>query len=133
MSLFLPNDPDLNARLTDRPDGLLIVCYCAAWCDTCGTYRTAMTELAQRQNQWTFVWADIEDYPDLLGDEDVENFPTILIERNGEALFFGTMLPHIHQLERLAQSLDDPDAEMLDDAAPEDVREMLLAGPSPIL
>jgi hypothetical protein len=57
-----------------------------------------------RLADYVFVWVDIEDHPDLLGDEDVENFPTVLIERQGQKLFFGTMLPHIDQLERMIEA-----------------------------
>ncbi|AEC20528.1 hypothetical protein PT7_1988 [Pusillimonas sp. T7-7] len=49
---------------------------------------------------------DIEENPELLGDEDVENFPTLLIQDQRGSLFFGTLLPHISHLERLISSLD---------------------------
>jgi len=59
-----------------------------------------------------FVCVDIEDEPEWLGDEDVENFPTLGIQYQGRTLFFGTMLPHIGHLERLLQALtpDSPSA-----------------------
>jgi len=72
------------------------------------------------------VWIDIEDHPDLLGDEDVENFPTLLIERAGDVLFFGVMLPHIQQLDRLIEAFaTDPDAPALVTAVP-DLRQSLI-------
>lgn len=104
MPVYLPNDTDLPKRM-DNPEGLIVACYCAAWCDTCKLYQPRFAQLSQEHTLHTFVWIDIEDHPELLGDEDVENFPTILVERNGQALFFGTMLPHIQQLDRLLQTL----------------------------
>ena len=106
MTVYLPNNPDLRTRLTGDA-GLLVACYCAAWCDTCSLYRGRFEAMAQQHPGHTFVWIDIEDDPELLGDEDVENFPTILIEKNHRVLFFGVMLPHIQQLERLMQSLTE--------------------------
>lgn len=99
------NMPDLAARLRER-DGLAVVCYCAAWCDTCTQYRPGFNELAEKWPQHTFIWVDIEENPELLGDEDVENFPTLLIQDQRGSLFFGTLLPHIVHLERLMNSLD---------------------------
>lgn len=74
---------------------LLVACLCAAWCRTCDEYRpvfeTLRAELAGRAR---FVWVDIEDDEDALGDVDVENFPTLLAARGDRVLFFGTVLPH---------------------------------------
>ena len=103
MTLLLPGCNQLKERLlTEQP---LVVCFCAAWCDTCGIYRTKLAALAETLEDTIFVWADIEDYPELLGEEDVEDFPTILIEASNQVQFFGTMLPHINQLERLLETL----------------------------
>lgn len=125
MTLYLPNDPELKTRLNDAT-GLLVACYCAAWCDTCKLYRDRFEALAQQYPGHTFIWIDIEDDPELLGDEDVENFPTILIEKNHRVLFFGVMLPHIQQLERLLQSVatDSNPVSVTTDLP--DVRQMLI-------
>jgi hypothetical protein len=47
------------------------------------------------------VWIDVEDQADDLGDIDVENFPTLLIQKDGIVAFFGTMLPELALAERL--------------------------------
>ncbi len=86
--------------------GLTVACYCAAWCDTCSEYRPQFQALADKWPAHAFIWIDIEESPDLLGDEDVENFPTILIQHPEGNLFFGTMLPHIGHLDRLIRSLE---------------------------
>ncbi|MDN5843129.1 MAG: thioredoxin family protein [Alcaligenaceae bacterium] len=97
----------LRARLHAQP-GLIVACYCAGWCDACTQYRGLFEALAQRMPSHTFVWIDIEENPELLGDEDVENFPTILLQDDRGTLFFGTQLPHIQHLERLIQSVGGP-------------------------
>jgi thioredoxin-like negative regulator of GroEL len=125
MTLFLPESEPLKQRLlTDQP---LVVCFCAAWCDTCGIYRGKVATLAETLGDTIFVWADIEDYPELLGDEDVEDFPTILIEAREQVQFFGAMLPHINQLERLLESLAaEPNIAPVSTQLP-DVRKRLLS------
>ncbi len=80
-----------------RMGQLLVACLCAEWCGTCRSYRTTFAELAARHPECCFVWVDVEDHADALGDFDVENFPTLLIQRMddaGDVLFFGPVLPH---------------------------------------
>jgi thiol-disulfide isomerase/thioredoxin len=125
MELFSPDNPILKDYLS-KSDGLLVVCYCAAWCDTCTQYRPKIEGLAHSRPEHVFVWVDIEDDPELLDDEDVENFPSILIERDGKTLFFGTMLPHINQLERLIDAMQSETEISFDGSAPQDVRSLLL-------
>ncbi|HLU20243.1 MAG TPA: thioredoxin family protein [Pusillimonas sp.] len=96
----------LRNRLKANND-LLVVCYCAQWCDTCGQYRHDFSALAERHPQHVFIWVDIEEQPELLGDEDVENFPTLLLQKGESNLFFGTQLPYIGHLEKLLDRLDD--------------------------
>ena len=50
------------------------------------------------------MWIDIEDEAELVGAIDVENFPTLLIARGSEVLFFGTVTPHLSTLARLVQA-----------------------------
>lgn len=53
-----------------------------------------------------FLWLDIEDQAALVGDLDIETFPTLLIA-DGDALrFAGPMLPHVGTLTRLLGSLE---------------------------
>jgi len=82
-------------------DGLVVACYCAAWCDTCTQYRPAFEALAGRMPAHLFVWVDIEECEALLGDEDIENFPTLLLQSQAGNLFFGPLPPHAEHLERL--------------------------------
>jgi thiol-disulfide isomerase/thioredoxin len=105
MELFDParDLPALQARLAND-DGARVVCYCAAWCRTCDAYRPLLEALADRLPRWTFIWVDIEDSPEWLGDEDIENFPTILIQDRSGTRFWGVQLPYVEHLQRLIES-----------------------------
>jgi thiol-disulfide isomerase/thioredoxin len=85
-------------------DGWTVACLCAAWCGTCSTYRATFEEIAARHPDKQFVWIDIEDQADLVGDLDVENFPTLLLQRGGTVAFFGTMVPDGGVADRLVQA-----------------------------
>lgn len=99
------DSPKLAQRLASH-HGLVVACYCAAWCDTCGGYRPGFEALAKRNPDHVFVWIDIEENEALLDDEEVENFPTLLVQSPSGNLFFGPMLPYAEHLERLLQSLE---------------------------
>jgi len=83
----------------------LVACLCAEWCGTCRDYRAGFEALAARWPNAAFRWIDIEDDADLVGDIDVENFPTLLIQRGELVLFYGTMLPQHHFLQRTLETL----------------------------
>lgn len=94
-------------------DGWVVACLCAAWCGTCSTYRATFEQFSSMHPELCFVWIDIEDQADELGDLDVENFPTLLIQKDGVVAFFGTMLPELALAERLLQAqLAMSDAEL---------------------
>lgn len=84
-------------------DGFCVICLCAEWCGTCRDYRAGFVALADAFPAARFRWLDIEDEAELLGDIDVENFPTVFIARDGKVLFFGTMLPQHGLLQRLLE------------------------------
>lgn len=79
----------------------LVACLCAQWCGTCREYRAGFDALKARFPNLAFVWVDVEDEPDVVEDLDVENFPTVVIQRRHDVLFCGPMLPQHHLLERM--------------------------------
>ena len=87
-----------------HPPEFLVACLCAAWCGTCRDYRDGFHAMAERFPDARFLWLDVEDEAELLDDYDVENFPTVLIQRRDTVLFFGTMLPHHDLLQRTVES-----------------------------
>lgn len=82
-----------------------VVCLCAEWCGTCREYRSEFDRLAAHFPGVNFLWRDIEEHADSLGDLDIENFPTILVRRERWILFFGVMLPQASHLRRLIETL----------------------------
>jgi len=78
------------------------------WCVTAPPqYRPQFERLAAQWPQHGFIWVDIEENPEWLGDRDVEDFPTLLVQgANGRNMFFGTQLPYIGHLERLLKHLE---------------------------
>jgi thioredoxin 1 len=109
MSAVLPSPS------TPAAEPLLVACLCARWCRTCDAYRDALvaTRDAMRVGHsdaaTRFVWIDIEDESDLIGDLDIEDFPTLLLARGDHVLFFGPVMPQAQTLDRLVRSALDAD------------------------
>jgi thioredoxin-like negative regulator of GroEL len=95
--------PENLQQLSDRmhDDTWVVACLCAAWCDVCTQYRPGFDALAARHPEALFLWIDIEDRADIVGEFDVENFPTLLIQHGDDVLFYGTTLPDPHIAGRL--------------------------------
>ena len=117
-SLFLvpENFPQLSTALASGR--WVIACLCAGWCDVCKQYRPGFDALAAQYPQHLFVWIDIEDQADLVGDLDVENFPTILIQKIDLVAFYGPMTPEPRLIARIMEAqLTRPEAELRREAS----------------
>lgn len=82
-------------------DQWIVACLCAEWCGTCRGYRKGFDEMAERHPDKHFIWIDVEDQADLLGDLDAENFPMMLIQYCDIVTYFAPVLPDHRQVERL--------------------------------
>jgi thioredoxin 1 len=88
---------------------LWVVALCAQWCGTCREFERVFQALPAQVHlpegvaaRW--AWLDVEDQADLLGETDIENFPTLLVVRHGQPCFFGPILPHAATAARLIES-----------------------------
>jgi thioredoxin 1 len=126
-TVYLPDtDAGLIAETLSRPGSLLVACLCAEWCGTCREYLPRFADLAAALPQHAFVWVDVETHPELLDDDDIEDFPTLLIQDATRTRFYGPMLPHIGHLERMIEAiLADPESADVAPAAPR-LRQSLL-------
>ncbi|NLY28389.1 MAG: thioredoxin family protein [Alcaligenaceae bacterium] len=129
MNIF--NPADHRARLLERLQalqGLVITCFCADWCNTCKQYAPAFAELARRHPEHCFVWLDIEDHENLLGDDDIENFPTLQIQNGTQTVFFGPLLPYIEHLEKLVDRAERGELPAVTADTPAPLQERLASG-----
>lgn len=94
----------------DSASGHWVICLCADWCGVCREWRAAFDQTAGAQPQARFAWIDVEDEAAAMGDIDVETFPTVLVARSGQPVFFGPVLPAASGFARLLSSLLEPGA-----------------------
>ena len=88
-----------------RTTPLVVVCLCAAWCDTCTAFRASFERIAEARPRELFVWLDIEDDSAICGDIDIENFPTLAVYRGERLLHYGVSLPQEGTVARLIDEL----------------------------
>ena len=107
--------------MTDRAarEGLLVACLCATWCKTCTEFRVTFDKLAAASRDAKFVWLDVEDDSALVGDIEIENFPTLAVFRGGKPLFYGVTMPQEGVVARTLASLARPDRDAV--AVPEEI------------
>jgi len=85
-------------------DGMVVVCLCAAWCRLCDDYGPVLRTVGAEFEGLRVEWIDIEDEAELVGDVDVETFPTIVvIARDGTVRFAGPLTPQPQTLRRVVQ------------------------------
>jgi thioredoxin 1 len=109
--------------VTGSPAGgrrLLVACLCAAWCGSCREYRATFDALGDGfVGEADFVWVDVEDEADSLGDLDIEDFPTLLIAAADTTLFLGPVTPQAQTAERLVRSALSGELEAAETAHPD--------------
>lgn len=92
-------------------DSTWVICLCADWCGVCRAYQEVFEQVAAQHPQLRFAWLDVEDQASLVGDLDIETFPTLLVAGAEGARFMGPLTPHLNTLSRLLEALGDSAAE----------------------
>jgi hypothetical protein len=82
----------------DPSPALRLYVLCAAWCRVCDGYHQAV---AAEFPALRWQWVDIEDAELLIGEAEIENFPTLLLSRDEELLFAGPVAASEAVLRRL--------------------------------
>jgi thioredoxin 1 len=89
-------------------DAVHVVCLCAAWCRLCDSYGAVFDAVLKpfEASQPTLRkhWIDIEDEAALVGDLDIETFPTLVIVDGSGLRFAGPLTPHPETLQRVLRS-----------------------------
>lgn len=95
----------LRQRIAAAGRHVVAFALCAAWCTTCREFRIACERVAAACPDVSLVWIDVEDDADLLGDFDIETFPTLAIFAGEAPLHFGVVVPRAELVERLVTDL----------------------------
>jgi thioredoxin 1 len=98
----------LAAMSPSTPGPLHVACLCAAWCRTCDAYalvfEQAVAALRGEHPGLRSHWIDIEDEAELVGDFDVETFPTLVVADAERVRFAGPLTPQPETLVRLLRA-----------------------------
>jgi thioredoxin reductase (NADPH) len=108
----------LREKLRQDP-AFVVIGLCAAWCRICGEFEDAFDRLAREWPEALFLWLDIEDDSAVVGDIEVENFPTLAIYRDGVPAHFGISLPQEAVVRRVLEALATAERSAAPAAPPE--------------
>ncbi len=85
-----------------------IACLCAAWCRTCDSYavvfEAVVAEVGAELPALRTHWIDIEDEAELVGDLDIETFPTLVVVDAQGLRFAGPLTPQPETLRRVLRA-----------------------------
>ena len=98
---------------------LLVAVLCATWCKTCTEFCGTFDKLAKENADTKFVWLDVEDDSAMVGDLDIENFPTLAVFRGDKPLFYGVTMPQEGVVARTLASLKREDRDAI--SVPEEI------------
>ena len=105
------------------PEPVHVACLCAAWCRLCVGYADVfgpvLAALQAQHPQLVVHWIDIEDEAALVGELDVETFPTVVVATALAVPFAGTLEPHAGTLQRVLRAALAQDAADARPQAPE--------------
>ena len=89
-----------------------LACLCAAWCRLCDDYGPVFDRVARGLREHhpglQVHWIDIEDEAELLGDFEVETFPTIVVVTGEAVPFAGPLAPQPETLQRVLTAVLSP-------------------------
>lgn len=82
-----------------------VICLCAQWCGNCRDYLPVFEALRERLSAGVRQsWVDVEDASEVLGEVEIENFPSVLLLRGEVPLFLGPVVPQAAVLLQLVQT-----------------------------
>ena len=101
-----------------------LVIFCAAWCGVCRDLnKTWLTQPSNLNMQ--MHWVDIDDHADQLENLEFESFPYIATFKNKKLSFFGTVLPNITVIEKIARQTQSIELDLQQKSALEDLLRLL--------
>lgn len=100
---------------------------CATWCATCREFLPQVQRLADANPHASFLALDVEADADLLGDIDVDDFPTLVVAHPRGVLYYGPTVPQVPVVQRLLDDLLGRDAAPLDSAEAQELGQRIRA------
>ncbi|MDE2147224.1 MAG: thioredoxin family protein [Burkholderiales bacterium] len=84
-----------------------VACLCAAWCRLCDSYAPVFEAALQGLGVpgLRMHWIDIEDEAELVGEFDVETFPTLVVADAQRVRFAGALTPQPETLQRVLRAV----------------------------
>ena len=101
-----------------------LVIFCAAWCGVCRDLNKIWLTQSSDLNLRMY-WVDIDDYAEQLDKIEFENLPYIATFKDTKLSFFGTVLPNITVIKKIAHQTQCAELDLQLKSALEDLLKRL--------
>ncbi|MGC6228564.1 thioredoxin family protein [Proteus mirabilis] len=101
------NYPDLNKdniRYQSAFGKKLVISFCASWCNNCESWKDTFTLLSEKFIDDCFIWIDIDEYPELVSEIDLDIIPVLLIQKKEDIHFLGPIRPGLETIVSILNS-----------------------------
>ncbi|MEY0875010.1 thioredoxin family protein [Providencia manganoxydans] len=101
------NYPDLdkdNISYRSASGKKLVITFCASWCNNCESWKDTFTLLSEKFIDDCFVWIDIDEYPELVSEIDLDIIPVVLIQKKQDIHFLGPIRPGLEAIMNILNS-----------------------------
>lgn len=102
-----------------------LVIFCAAWCGVCRDLNKIWLTQPNNLNIQMY-WVDIDDYADQLEEIEFESFPYIATFKNKKLSFFGTALPNIAVIKKIAHQTQCAELDLQHQSVLENLLQLLM-------
>ncbi|HBC5558256.1 TPA: thioredoxin family protein [Proteus mirabilis] len=101
------NYPDLNKdniRYQSAFGKKLVISFCASWCNNCESWKDTFMLLSEKFIDDCFIWIDIDEYPELVSEIDLDIIPVLLIQKKEDIHFLGPIRPGLETIVSILNS-----------------------------
>ncbi|WP_259695779.1 thioredoxin family protein [Proteus mirabilis] len=78
--------------------------FCASWCNNCESWKDTFTLLSEKFIDDCFIWIDIDEYPELVSEIDLDIIPVLLIQKKEDIHFLGPIRPGLETIVSILNS-----------------------------
>lgn len=87
-----------NIRYQSSLGKKTVVSFCASWCNNCKSWKDTFTLLSEKFIDDCFIWIDIDEYPELVSEIDLDIIPVLLIQKKDDIHFLGPIRPGLNTI-----------------------------------
>nr|XP_033320761.1 thioredoxin-2-like isoform X1 [Megalopta genalis] len=86
MVVEIKTDEEFKSTLEKSGDSLIVVDFFATWCGPCKSIAPKLQELSEQMTDVIFLKVDVDEFPDLAAEYNINSMPTFIFIKGGKVL-----------------------------------------------